>query len=135
MLDAHAQAFLALLDADNGPPALNVHDGVVPAGVDVDAQPYVLVYFAAVQPDTTKEGAAYGFQLRAICHSVGGNAQAARMVADRVAAAVFNQTPAVAGRSCYPIEHEDGQPPLRDESTGSLVMDLVDTYVLLTIPG
>lgn len=135
MLDEHAAAFLALLQADAGPPQLNVHDGKVPAGVNVDADPYVLVYFAAVHPDTTKEGAGYGFQLRATCHSVGGNAQAARMVADRVAAAVFNQTPAVSGRACFPVEHEDGQPPIRDETTGSLVMDLIDTYVLYSIPG
>lgn len=135
MLDAHAQAFLGLLDADNGPPPLNVHDGKAPDGVDVDTDPYVLVYFSELRPDTTKEGATYGFQLRATCHSVGGNAQAARMVSDRVMAAVLDRTAVVAGRSCFPIRHEDGQPPLRDESTGDLVMDLIDTYVLLTIPG
>lgn len=135
MIDEHAAAFLALLDADNAPPPLNVHDGKVPDGTDPRVSPYVLVYFDSNDPEDDFEARPYTFTLTATCHSVGGNAQAARMVADRVRTAAYNVTPTVSGRSCYPIEREPGMPPQRDESTGSLVMDQIDTYVLQSIPG
>jgi hypothetical protein len=135
MIDEHASVVLALLDADNTPPALNVHDGKVPDGTDPRASPYVLVYFDSNDPDSDFNAAPYTFTLTATCHCVGGNAQAARMVADRVRTALVGVTPTVAGRSCFPISREPGTPPLRDESTGSLVMDQVDVYTLSTIPG
>ncbi len=135
MIDAHASAVLALLDAVNDAPALNVHDGKVPSGVVVATSPYVLVYFDSGLPDLTFTGVTHTFELRITCHCVGGGAQAARMVADRVSAALLNVAPAVAGRSCFPIRWEDGAPPLREESTGSTVMDQVDVYVLRSIPA
>lgn len=135
MIDEHAAAVLALLDADNGPPALNWHDGKVPTGVDPRVAPYVLVYFDSNDPESSKEAAPYRFQLTATCHSVGASARAARMVADRVRTALLAVAPVVAGRSCFPIAREQGVPPQRDETTGFSVFDEVDIYILTSLPG
>jgi hypothetical protein len=135
VIDEHAQALLALIDADNASPALVWFDGKVPAGTDPKVTPYVVVYFDSNDPEADFTAAPWLFQMTATCHCVGGNAQAARMVADRVRTALLGVRPTVAGRSCYPITRESGVPPQRDESTGSLVMDQVDQYVLQSIPG
>lgn len=135
MIDEHARAVIDLLDADNGPPALNVHDGKVPSGVDPKASPYVLVYFDSNDPEWTKEASPWRFELTATCHSVGATAQAARMVADRVRTALLAVAPTVAGRTCFPIVRESGMPPQRDETTGSTVFDQVDIYRLTSLPG
>lgn len=136
MIQEHAAAILALLDADNTPPALVVLDGKVPTG---QARPYVLVYCTDTNPELADSrpltGASERFVMRAICHSVGDNGHAARMAADRVRAALLDVVPVVAGRNCMPIRREDGQPPQRDESTGVLVMDKVDVYRLESLPA
>jgi hypothetical protein len=138
-LQAHAQAVLTLLDADNTAPALVVLDGNVPVG---QLPPYVLCYFmvgtpaADQQPD--KADLSYdatAVEVRAYCHSVGGNAAAARAVATRVRTALLNVTPTVAGRACFPIRWQDGLVPQRDESTGTVVFDAVDVYGFTTVPG
>ncbi len=135
MIDEHAAAVLALLDADNAAPALIVYDGKVPPGIDVQASPYVLAYFAGSWPDLNFRSVTKTFQLRITLHCVGGNAHAARMVSDRGRAALLDVVATVAGRTCYPIRWEDSQPPQRDESTGSTVMDQIDTYILASVPG
>jgi hypothetical protein len=135
VIDEHAAVVLALLDADNAAPPLNVHDGKVPDGTDPSVSPYVLVYFDSNDPDSDFNAVPYTFTLTATCHCVGGSAKAARMVADRVRVALVGMTPTVAGRSCYPITREPGLPPQRDESTGVLVMDQIDLYTLSSIPG
>jgi hypothetical protein len=136
MLDAHAAAVLALLDAVNDPPPLNVHDGKVPAGVDPRTSPYVLAYFAAHMPGRTFTGVSHEFQLRITLHCVGGSTRAARMVRDRVAVALIDVAPTVAGRQCDRIRvDEGGQEPQPNEVTGSTVVDYVETYVLRSIPA
>lgn len=134
MIDAHAGAVLALLNAAITAPR-KVYDGKVPADANAATNPYVLAYFDAARPDLSFRGITHTFQLRITCHSVGGNAQAARRVAESVAAALLDVTPTVAGRKCYPIRWEDGTPPQRDETTGVTVMDQIDTYVLRSVPG
>lgn len=134
MIDEHAAAVLALLNAVTSP-ALTVYDGKVPSGIDPAATPYVLLYFEPGRLDVTFEGFTPDFLLRARCHCVGGNAKAARMVADRVATALLDVTPTVAGRSCDRIRWEESLPPQRDESTGQTVMDQVDVYAFMSVPG
>jgi hypothetical protein len=138
-LQAHAQAVLTLLDADNTAPALVVLDGTVPVG---QTPPYVLCYFmlgtpsADLEPD--KADLTYdatAVQVRAYCHSVAGNAAASRAVATRVRNALLNVVPTVSGRSCFPIRWQDGQPQQRDESTGTVVFDQVDIYGFMSVPG
>lgn len=135
MIREHADAVLALLRAAPGTP-LTVHDGAVPNGA---VPPYVVVYFADNDPEDADsrslEDAQTRYVVRAYCHSVGGNAAASRAVGDKVRAQLLGVTPAVAGRACWPIRREDGQPPQRDESTGSLVMDRVDIYRLASEPA
>ena len=136
MIREHADAILALLRAAPGTAPLVVLDGYVPTGT---TPPYVLVYFADNDPEDAEsrsaEDAPGRYVVWAYCHSVGGNADAARKVGDRVRTALLGAVPAVAGRSCFPIRREDGGPPDRDESTGVLVMDKVDVYRLASEPA
>lgn len=139
LIDDHAQAFLALVGTDVGPPALVVLDGKVPDGT---LPPYVLVYFAQVTPDaeTAPDSTDLTFnsdrvELTAWCHSVGTTQAAARMVASRLRAAVLNRTPGVSGRSCWPTRQVDGQPVQPDETTGPAVFDLVDIYRFASLPA
>jgi hypothetical protein len=138
-IQAHARAVLDLLDADNTAPALVVLDGFVPAGQE---PPYVLVYFYVATPDglTAPDKVSLNFDssvvdLWAYCHSVGGNAVAARAVATRVRTALLDVTPVVSGRSCFPIRWREGQPAGRDELTGPLIVDQVDVYGFTSVPG
>ncbi|WP_422744349.1 tail completion protein gp17 [Micromonospora sp. WMMD754] len=132
---AHADAVLALLAAAPGNP-LRVLDGAVPKET---APPYVLVYFGDEDPELPDsralEGSSERFVLRAWVHCVGGNAAAARALGERVRAALLDVVPSIAGRSCWPIRREEGSPPQRDESTGTLVMDRVDVYRLESVPA
>jgi hypothetical protein len=123
---------LTLLDADNGPPPLVVFDGVVPAGTAVNSG-YVLVYSTLARPsedpDNTLDGQTRVWVARWICHCVGSTASASRAVAQRVRTRLLDARPTVPGLVCGPIRMESGeQPPQRDETTGSLVMDTVVTY-------
>ena len=133
-IQAHADAILALLDADNTAPALVVYDGRVP---DLTEPPYVVVYFA--DNDTPASSPLTGeyrrYAMWAYCHCAGGNQIAARAVAQRVRAALLDVTPTVTGRKCWPIRREEGQLVDRDESTGLLVMDGVSVYRLESVPA
>lgn len=135
----HANAVLALLDADNTSPALVVLDGAV---TGTQPLPYVLVYLMLQTPDglAAPDKVSLDFNSDVIdmwvyCHCVGGNAAAARSVSARVRAALLNVTPTIANRVCFPIRYREGNPPQRDESTGPLVMDQVDVYGLTTVPA
>ena len=133
MIQAHADAILALLRAD---PDLTVHDGHVPDGSE---PPYVLVYVADADPEQSNSHSLTAESTRhvtwAYCHCVGANQIAARAVAQRVRAALLDVTPTIPGRACWPIRREDGQPAQRDESTGVVVVDLVDVYRLESVPA
>lgn len=137
MIDSHAAAILALLDTDNANPPLVVLDGINTDPVTRKSlgPPYVLAYFDAGWNDLSFRGRSHTFSLGITCHSVGGSARAARIVHDRVEAALLDVAPVVAGRSCYPIRWESGTPASRDESTGTPVFDQVDVYVLRSLPA
>jgi hypothetical protein len=121
------------LSADVGPPPLVVFDGVVPAGTAVNAG-YVLVYSHLARPsddpDNSINGRSGVWVCRWIVHNVGGTASAARALGQRSRTALLDVRPTIAGLACGPIRLEDSQPPQRDETTGSLVMDLIQTYRL-----
>lgn len=126
-------AGLALLTADA---SLTVYDGVVPAGA---TPPYVVVYGTVARPsddpNNAVDGRTHVWVPRWICHCVGGNASAARAVAQRVRSALLDVRPTVAGFTADavgPIRLEgDPTPPTKDETTGVVVMDQVETYRLL----
>ncbi len=134
---AHADAVLALLAATPGSPPLVVLDGYVPTNT---LPPYSVVYFAFESLDADDLTSNLDWQsLRLNCsiyvHSVGGNGKAARAVAARVRTALLDVTPTVTGRSCFPIRHIDNTVADRDESTGVLIVDIVDVYRLSSVPG
>ncbi len=79
-------------------------------------------------PDNPLSGRSATWLARWICHCVGGNAVAARAVAQRVRTQLLDQVPAVTGLVCAPIDWEESQPAQRDETTGVLVMDAVETF-------
>lgn len=139
-MQAHVNAYLQLLRAVDG---LTVYpkpsgvpgnaSGIVPAGA---ARPYVAVHFTAERPLGDRlDMRSTRLVVRAYCHCVGGNDIAARSVADLVADALLDVRPAVADRTCWPIRHDASQPARPDESTGVLVVDLVDVYRLESMPG
>lgn len=126
---ALADVGLDLLQADT---SLTVYDGVVPKGA---VRPYVLVYTSISRPsedlDNAFDGRSGVWSVRWICHCVGDNAEAARGVAQRVRTQLLDVRPVVVGLACGLIRMEgDSLPPVRDETTGVLVMDAVETYRL-----
>jgi hypothetical protein len=138
-IQAHADAFLALLAAASGSPALAVYDGEVP---NSPAPAYALVYFYIETPDglTAPDKVSFTWNSdvingRGYVHCVGGSALAARAVAGRVRSALLNVTPVISGRACFPIRWLEGQPPSRDEATLVPVFDQVDVYGWTSIPG
>lgn len=134
----HADAILGrLAAAPPVTPALVVYDGAVPPNPADRAANYVLVYLYTTYPTATSLTHDQDRAVtRAICHCVGANATAARAVAGRVASALLNAKVTIPGRECFPVR-DDGtaQPPRRDETTGPLVMDLIVTYRLESVPG
>lgn len=134
MIDEHAAAMLTLLTAAVTSPR-KVFDGKVDDNTDPRANPYVLAYFDSADPEFDKEANAWRFETTATVHCVGGSAQAARQMADLARAALLAVRPSISGRSCFPITRETGTPAQRDESTGVLVFDQIDTYTLRSLPG
>lgn len=131
--EAHARAALDPLEADGG---LTVFEGVVPDG---STPPYVLVYTSVQWPNTgdgkTLDGKTGMCVTRWYCHCAGASDQAARAVAGRVRQLLLDRQPTIAGRSCGFIQQEASPPPVRDETAGSLVQDIVSVYVLYTFAG
>ncbi|MGC5033077.1 hypothetical protein [Micromonospora sp. DT229] len=130
----HADAYLGLLRAT---PRFPVHDGVVPAKT---LPPYVVVYVVVDDSDGQSpewgdglDGVSGVVTARAYCHSVGGSAQAARTVAGWVREQLLDKEPTVTGRTAGMIRKDFSSPPVRDESTGTPVMDQIDVYRLRTV--
>ncbi|TBL44243.1 hypothetical protein EYA84_02025 [Verrucosispora sp. SN26_14.1] len=135
-VQAHAAAFLDLLRADD---RLTVLDGEVP---DEVRPPYVLVYITVDDSDGQSpdwgdglDGDSGVVTARAYCHSVGGSADAARIVAGYVREDLLDREPPVEGRTQGKIRKDFSSPPVKDESTGVVVMDQIDVYRLRTNPA
>ena len=135
-IQAHADAILARLratpDLTTYPEPDSPHQ--VPPGA---VPPYVSVYI------TTRYDLGPTLDMRSsravttvTAHCVGGNAIAARAVAQMVSGALLDWVPTIPGRRCFPVRQDPvDAPPRPDESTGALVMDLVAQYRLETLPG
>jgi len=134
--DAHARAGLDLLEANA---ALTVFDGVVDS--PTPDPPFVLVYTTVEWlsgPDAMANSLDHlseTCRVTWVCHCVGLTAAASRAVVMQVRSSLLDQRPVIAGRVCGLISQTDVQAPVRDETTGRLVMDTVVTYELLTAPG
>jgi hypothetical protein len=135
--------FWALLLAAPGSPTLVAYDSKVDDGA---APPYAKVEFyiqtpnGLVAPDAISlAGDSAAIDAVAVVHSIGGDpqaARAARAVSGRVRAAVLDKVLLISGRSCFPIEWIDGQPPQRNEEIpGTTVYDQTDVYGWRSVPG
>lgn len=132
MNNLHAAPILQAMRS-SGSPALRVFDGSVDPKT---VPPYVVAYVATTTPEsTTFEDVFDRVECTSIVHSVGGTSESARVIADRVWTALLGQTPTVTGRTCSRIRLIDSQPPRRDESTGLLIVDQVDVYQYVSLPG
>lgn len=125
-----AQAGLDLLTADA---QLTVYDGAVPN--PYPSPPYALVYTnvgrPSEDPDNPGNGQSRVWVARWVVHCIGGNAKAARAVAQRVRTQLLDVRPVIPGLACGLIRMDpDSQPPRKDETTGALVMDAVQTFSL-----
>jgi hypothetical protein len=111
--------------------ALNVCDGVVPPNTHA---PYVLIYSTTGRPynapSNATDGLARTITCRFIVHAVGDTSMSARAVAAQVETFWLNIRPVVAGLNCGLLRQESYQDPVRDETTGVLVMDSISTYTL-----
>lgn len=131
LIQDHANAWLALLAPE---PNLTVYDGAVPTGA---AAPYALGYFTGSrEPGTGNalDGASREFLSRAIFHCVGADQIAARAIAAKVESRLLDIRPVIIGRSCGFIRQESVLDPVRDESTGPVVMDMVTVYRFISEP-
>lgn len=128
----HANAWLGLLEPE---PNLTVYDGAVPNGATA---PYVLGYFTGSWPPSSPgnalDGASRELTSRGIFHCVGADQIAARAVAAKVRTRLLDVRPTVSGRTCGLIRQESALDPVRDESTGVLVMDMVTVYRFTSEP-
>ena len=135
-VQAHADAILALLRADASLvvyPPTGGGGTTVPAGTN---PPYVVVQVIADRPDGGRlQHLSTRFRARAYCQCVGANDIAARVVSDRVAAALLDVRPTIAGRSVYPIRHDIGRDPLSTDTTGTTTVTITDVYRLESDPG
>jgi hypothetical protein len=136
MSTSGAEEVLALLTAISNH---TVYDGKVSPNTP---PPYTVVYFTVQTPTGEQApdavdliGNSDVINLSIYVHNVGGSAQAARNVSWKVRAALLNVKPVVAGRVCHPIRQVDDAPPVKDESTGTLIMDLADVYRLRSVPA
>lgn len=126
---------MALL-AVGKPSSIGLFSGFVPQRTE---PPYILVYFAFERfpdaPGNNLDGNARAMTMRAIVHCVGGNQDAAEAVADHVEGAVLNKTLEVNGWSTGKVRQDSALNPVRDESTGPVVMDAVQTYRVASHPA
>lgn len=128
--ELHARAALDILNGDD---SITVFTGSVP---DNAQPPYVLVYTAVAWPDSvdgkTYDGKTGTCVTRWYTHCAGGSDQATRTVANWVRQLLNNAHPTITGRSCGLIQQEASPPPVRDQTTGVLVQDIVSVYTLTT---
>lgn len=129
MIVEHAAAVVALLVADSN---LTVFDRPVP---DLTVPPYVRPYISVDNEVSVSFADEQGqANFRITTHSVGASDAASWIVADRVRGCLHAVRPVVEGRSCWKIRHEFGIPPQPDESTGRLVLDVVDVWTFSSVP-
>jgi hypothetical protein len=117
----HAAAILDRLGS-HGASALTVFDGRVD---DSATPPYLLVRCslqwlgADARPDAVNlAGTVKAATCTARIYAVGKNEAAARILFDRMTAALLNWRPTIVGRSCTPMRHDSSFETPADERTG-----------------
>lgn len=117
----HAAAILDRLGSYGASPP-TVFDAKVDNGA---VPPYLLVRTSllwlgpSARPDAVNlAGTVKAATCTSRIYAVGKNEAAARILFDRVTAALLNWRPTVTGRSCTPMRHEDSFETPADERTG-----------------
>lgn len=129
--DKHAQVAIVLLTADAAWPVYTdkVPDGAVPPYAKVDT----IVSWPDGEPDGSLDGATRRCVTRWYVHSVGDTDINARSVAGRSRQLLLNVVPTITGRSCGRIKQDVASlPPVRDETSGVLRIDVTAVYKLTT---
>ena len=122
-------AVIALLEAETD---LTVYPDGAP---DLAQPPYVTAWLSTDLEDPDRlEASTNRRWWRLTTHSVGRTPELALRVADLVGAALLDQRPAVAGAPVTRIRHNNGRPPVTDESTGVTVSDIVDQWTWQSWP-
>lgn len=134
--ETHVQAALALL---SGNPALagRVFDSLVPNPTPSAETGYLLVYSQVAWP---RDGLGTGLDAvqdtvttTLTCHSAGATVKAARVINMQVRSSLLGVRPTVPGRNCSLIKSASNpEPPIRDESLGFAVFDLVSQWDFTT---
>lgn len=131
---AHAAAVKALLAAQ----IIRVYDGQVPAS---PTYPYAVMWMDGGLRDSERSTDELGrASFRIQITSVGANAEAARIVADKAATALLGVAPTVAGRVSHRIRHESSEPVQDDVAvtipgTATHPAYAVDVYRWVTTPA
>lgn len=129
MISEHTAPILAALDGL----AVPFSDGRVPNGTN---PPYVVGYISVTTPEAAcLEAAADRVTCTVITHSVGANADAARIVADQVVAVLLGLRPTVPGRDCGWVRLIDDQPMRRDEESLQARLSLVHVWQYTSVPA
>lgn len=129
--DIHAKVAIDILTGDAQVP---VYRSATPDNV---APPYVLIYSAVTWPSVgigdALDGRSGTCVTRWFVNCVGSTEAAALSVSNRARQLLLNVRPAIAGRSCGLIKQDPADiPPERDETTGTLIVNLRTQYVLTT---
>jgi hypothetical protein len=131
-------AVIALLEASvtetptGGAPVTVYPDGAP----DLAQPPYVTAWLTTDLEDPDRlEGSSNRRWWRVTTHSVGRSPGSAVKVADLVGAALLDARPSVDGAPATRIRHNNGRPPVTDESTGVSVSDVVDQWTFQSWPA
>lgn len=134
----HAAAILDRLGS-HGASELTVFDGRVDDGA---VPPYLLVRCTLqwLGPDTRPDAVNLAGTVKAATctsriYAVGETEAAARILFDRVTAALLNWRPTVTGRSCTPMRHEDSFETPADERTGIAYHELGAIWAFTSHPA
>jgi hypothetical protein len=114
-----------------------VFDGAVTNPTPDPNAGYVVVHATiswAFDPESTSlNSVVRRATVRWTTHSVGSTARSSRGVAQRVRTQLLNVRPTVAGMNTGLIKDDQDSPPdpVRDETTGAVVIDTIHVYTLL----
>ncbi|GAA2696525.1 hypothetical protein [Actinoplanes palleronii] len=129
MISKHTAPILAALGGLSVP----FSDGRLPNGTN---PPYVVGYISVTTPEAVSlEEVADRVTCTVITHSVGANADAARIVADQVVAVLLGLRPVVPNRDCGWVRLIDDEPMRRDEESLQPRLSLIHVWQYTSVPA
>lgn len=135
MIEAHVLPVQARLESVVTTPRKVFLGRVDPPVTNVKATPYVLARYAEAVPGLNFTGVTHLYAVRITLHCVGGSELAALQMADLVAGALQDWTPAVPNRRCFPIRWDDASEQAPNEVAGTSVHSQVRVYLLRSVPA